>query len=103
MLGSEKQIKWATDIRANIITTFQKVIDEFAPMAATNEIVRDNIDYLQTLTDLLNAENVHAGDIIDLFKHIRFSGDYREDFMKIRLVYRIEVPCNKGQRTLLMR
>lgn len=103
MLGSEKQIKWATEIRANIITTAQKAFDELAPIAATNEPLRKAIDYIQLRIDLLNAEDVHAGDIIDLFKQIHFSGDYHEDILRVISVYKREVPRTKGQRTLLGR
>lgn len=103
MLGSEKQIKWATEIRANVVKTFQAVIADFAPMADANEIVRKNIADIQARIDLLNAENVHAGDIIDLFKSVRFRDDHRKDFEGILSVYRVAAPATAGQRAILMR
>lgn len=103
MLGSEKQVKWATEIRNNIINTLKAVIADFAPMADTNEMVRNNIADVQARIDLLTADNIHAGDIIDLFKGIRFSGDHTKDFEGIISVYRVAVPNTDGQRTILMR
>ncbi len=103
MKGTEKQVKWATEIRANIVKTFQSVIADFAPMAAANETVRKNIADIQVRIDLLNAESVHAGDIIDLFRGIRFGGDYREDFEQVISVYRVATPTTAGQRAILGR
>ena len=43
MVGTEKQVKWASEIRSNIIKTFQAVINDYTPMAATNAIIQENI------------------------------------------------------------
>lgn len=103
MLGSEKQVKWATEIRDHIIRTFQAVIADYAPMADTNEMVRENIAGLQARMERLNADNVHAGDIIDLFKDVRFSGNHQEDLGRVLAVYRVGYPNTQGQHDILMR
>lgn len=102
MLGTEKQIKWATEIRTNVVKTLQAVIADLQVMS-NNDMARRNISDIQVRIDLLNAENVHAGDIIDLFKDVRFSGDHRQDFEKVISVYRVSVANTAGQRTILMR
>lgn len=103
MIGTEKQISWATEIRANVVKTFESVIADFAPMADSNEIIRKNISDVQARIDRLNIESVHAGDIIDLFKGIRFSGNHTQDFEKVIAVYRVTAPSTDGQRAILMR
>lgn len=103
MLGTENQVKWATEIRANLVKTFQAVIDDYAPMAATNEIIRENIADVQARIDRLNAKDIHAGDIIELFKGVRFSGDHRQDLDEVIAVYRVATASTEGQRMILMR
>ena len=103
MVGTEKQVKWASEIRSNIIKTFQAVINDSAPMAATNAIIQENIAGLQARIDRLTVDNIYAGDIIDLFKDIRFSGDYKDDFSRVLSVYNVGSTNTNGQREILMR
>lgn len=103
MVGTEKQVKWASEIRSNIIKTFQAVINDYTPMAATNAIIQENIAGLQARIDRLTVDNIYAGDIIDLFKDIRFSGDYKDDFSRVLSVYNVGSTNTNGQREILMR
>lgn len=103
MVGTEKQVKWASEIRSNIIKTLQAVINDFAPMASSNEMVRKNIADVNERINRLSADGVHAADIIDLFKGIRFSGDYKVDFERVISVYRVTVPSTQGQHEILMK
>lgn len=103
MLGSEKQVKWATEIRDNVVKTLQAVINDFSPMASSNEMVRKNIADVNERINRLSADGVHAADIIDLFKGIRFSGDYKVDFERVISVYRVTVPSTQGQHEILMK
>lgn len=103
MKGTEKQIKWATEIQHNIIKTFEAVIAEISPYAESNQNVKANIDGIRLRMDLLTDDNVYAGDIIDLFKDIRFSGDCKEDFGSVSAVYRVRVPMTATAKALLAR
>lgn len=103
MVGTEKQVKWASEIRSNIIKTFQAVINDYTPMAATNAIIQENIAGLQARIDRLTVDNIYAGDIIDLFKDVRFSGDYKDDFSRVLSVYSVGSSNTNGQREILMR
>ena len=55
------------------------------------------------LTDKLErlGDAEYAGDIIDLFKNINFTGDRMEDFRWIMAVYRTSVPMSVGQEKIL--
>ena len=103
MRGTEKQIKWATEIRANVINTMESVIAYFTPLAATDPVVRQNVDCLNACIERLNAEDVYAGDVIELFGRTTFTGPYPRDFERVISVYQSAVPKNEGQRILLMR
>lgn len=100
MKGTEKQIAWAEDIRRNVISTFQRYIEEIKNYDAPEEIKSANIGESNRRVDALNGAE-YAGDIIDLFKDIRFTGDIEKDFPKVVSVYRITRPNTPGQKTIL--
>lgn len=60
MTGTEKQIKWANEIRDCVIEILEEAI-KAEPRVET---------VLNKIIDKLNDENTYAGDIIELFKHI---------------------------------
>lgn len=93
MLGTEKQVKWATEIRSNIVKTFES--------AAVAEPQLKNV--IQPYIDRLIADDMYAGDIIDLFKGIRFNGDLQHDLPGIMSVYRVAVANTAGQHAILGR
>jgi hypothetical protein len=103
MRGSEKQIKWASEISENIIHTMENVIaaikadPQFDPQIHTR-----NIAECETVIKAVKSCE-YAGDIIDCFKDIHFKGDVYEDFGEIRAVYRVTVPTTEGQKKLLMK
>lgn len=93
MKGTEKQIKWATEIRSNLIKTFEAA-------ASAEPQIKDMITpYIERLT----SDDVHAGDIIDLFSGIRFNGDLQHDVPAIMAVYHVAVANTAGQRAILGR
>lgn len=105
MKGSEKQIKWATEISDNIIHTMENVI---ATMKNDPQYNPQNPAHLKGVSDceaVIKAvqECEYAGDIIDCFKDIRFKGDVYNDFGEIRAVYNVTVPATAGQKKLLMK
>lgn len=102
MKGSEKQIKWATEIRENVVKSLRHVMDS-APANIPESVRMATIEKLQRYIDRLNEDDVYAGDIIELFKDIRFGADQKADDMKVASVYnsRVLVPNTDGQRRLL--
>lgn len=93
MKGTEKQVKWATEIRSNLINTFESAIDA--------EPQLQNV--IQPYIDRLSMDDVYAGDIIDLFKGLKFNGDLQHDLTDVMAVYRVSVANTAGQHTILGR
>lgn len=93
MKGTEKQVKWATEICSNLIKTFESAI-------ATEPKLKNVI---QPYIDRLSTDDVYAADIIDLFKAIRFNGDLQHDLPAAMSVYRVSVANTAGQHAILGR
>lgn len=100
MKGTDKQITWATDIQANVIASFEKFIEDIKVFDAPEEIKAANIAGCKERIVALNDAE-YAGDIIDLFKDIRFTGDNEKDFPKVRAVYITTRPNTDGQKKIL--
>lgn len=96
--GSEKQIAWAEAIKYNIRQVFDRSIAHFDGL---QDIRKDEAKTLvrERWGRIYDAK--YAGDIIDLFGHIRFSGDAAQDFGKICAVYKTSVPTTEGQKEIL--
>lgn len=75
MKGSEKQIKWAEDIKANIIRVYEGAKAANAGNAAAAEQFDAAIDKINSIED--------AGLIIDLYHLAKFNGDLQHDFAQI--------------------
>lgn len=96
--GSEKQIVWAAEIQYKIRQILGWAISQIGPNPTLQEIeARDIIR--ERYSRIYNAK--YAGDIIDLFGHIHFSGDAAQDFGKICAVYKTSVPTTEGQKEIL--
>lgn len=96
--GSEKQIAWAAEIQYKIRQIFGWAISQIGPNPTLQEIeARDIIR--GRYSRIYNAK--YAGDIIDLFGHIHFSGDTAQDFGEICAVYKTSVPTTEGQKEIL--
>jgi hypothetical protein len=102
MRGSEKQIKWATEIRDNVIKTYTEAIPILEDLAPNPEAYEKVKQLLTARIELLKDENIHAGDIIDIFKDIRFNGDNEHDLECVISRYRFYSPITQGQRKILM-
>ena len=96
--GSEKQIAWAEEIKYNIRQVFDRAITHFDEL---QDIRKDEAKTLvrERWGRIYDAK--YAGDIIDLFGHIHFSGDAAQDFNKICAVYKTSVPQTEGQKEIL--
>ena len=82
MRGSVKQIRWAEEIRSNLIRTYHAVI----PMLPEHE--RPMLE--QAIAKLENID--HAGIIIEAYKGLRFTGDPVEDISKVMACHRNMMP-----------
>lgn len=61
MKGTEKQIKWATEIKECVISILEDTI----------KVEPNSKPILNKIIAKLNDDNVYAGDIIDLFKDVQ--------------------------------
>lgn len=93
MKGTEKQVKWAIEIRDNVIKTFENA-------AAAEPQLKSTI---QPYIDRLSTDDIYAGDIIDLFKGVHFKGDLQHDLPDVMAVYRVTVANTAGQHAILGR
>ena len=91
MNGTEKQIKWANEIRSNIINTLESIKSCAQPAGVA--------DLNNKIERLNNAEE--AGSIINIFKDIRFSGNTKDDFLQILSYYRIHSPNTPDEHNIL--
>lgn len=82
MTGSEKQVQWAEEIKANLIRTYNAVIP-MMPDGDRDKMLKA-IDKLESIT--------HAHVIIDAYKWINFSGDAISDIRKIMACHRNMMP-----------
>lgn len=100
MKGSEKQVRWAEEIRNNVVSSFEKFIEDIKAFDAPEEIKAANIAGCKERIEALNDAE-YAGDIIDLFKDIRFAGNNEKDFPKVMAVYNTTRPNTDGQKKIL--
>lgn len=92
MKGTVKQIPWATEIRENVIKSL-----EFIKAHSPTDVQAE----AQKRIDCLNEENVYAGDIIDIFKYIRFGADEMKNAMEVQAAYRVALPYTSTGKYLL--
>lgn len=83
MKGSEKQIKWAEDIKANLVKTYMGVI----PMMPEADRPQ-----MEKAIEMLNSIE-QAGIIIEAYKAVKFSGDIQQDIMAIMTAHRNMTPA----------
>ena len=100
MKGSEKQVRWAEEIRNNVVSSFEKFIEDIKAFDAPEEIKAANIAGCKERIEALNDAE-YAGDIIDLFKDIRFAGSNETDFPKVMAIYNTTRPNTDGQKKIL--
>lgn len=100
MKGSEKQVRWAEEIRNNVVSSFEKFIEDIKAFDAPEEIKAANIAGCKERIEALNAAE-YAGDIIDLFKDIRFTGSNETGFPKVMAIYNTTRPNTDGQKKIL--
>lgn len=93
MKGTEKQIAWAQEIAERVIKTWKALREE-------RKDCKDEYDFATARIEAIeNAE--YAGDIIDLFKDYRPTGDMEHDVSSLAAIYTINPGDTVGQRTIL--
>ena len=97
--GSEKQIAWAETLKEDVESTLLFAL-EHSYKQQDDPRAQKAVDFLTDKMERLNDAE-YAGDIIDLFKHINFTGDRMADFRRIMAVYRTTVPMSVGQEAIL--
>ena len=97
--GSEKQIAWAENIIENVTSSILFAIEQ-SKREQGNPRAQAAVSFLTDKLERLDDAE-YAGDIIDLFKHINFTGNRMEDFRWIMAVYRTSVPMSVGQEKIL--
>ena len=102
MRGSAKQIAWAEEIRDNVVSSFEKFIENIKAFDTPEEVKAANIAGCQERIEALNAAE-YAGDIINLFKDIRFTGNNEADFPKVMAVYRVAKANTPSEKEILRR
>lgn len=90
MRGSEKQIRWAEDIKVNVLAIISDAIAFCESSNTSNEQKERFIGQMNTLK--YNVENVeYAGDLIEVFKDTKHSGDCKQDISDLRSALRWDV------------
>lgn len=99
MNGTEKQVAWATEIKDHMIETLEKVMVD--AKRATEETGNPLME--TTVSIWLEAAKEHdiAGDFIDCFGDITWTGDHRKDFSKMAAYYKITTPMTTTAHSLL--
>lgn len=101
LTGSEKQVSYANNLRQNVIDGLRQAIPEIKKVTSKEEASAAEKRINQMIDNLKSANS--AGDVISLFKDVRFSGSKEEVFGKIVAVYNVTVPETEGQRKILGR
>lgn len=100
MRGSEKQIAWATEILSTIrqiencmLETLQEQMD--------NEKVKQNVRFIQAWVKRIEAAE-YAGDVIELFRDVKYTGNAGKDVSALVSVRRTRIPSTDSGKSLLM-
>ena len=100
MRGSEKQIKWAKDIIETVTSIFDAALRELDGIPDTAPAKQKNIEDITKRRNRL-CEAEYAGDVINLFKDIRRTDDYRKDLQILVSTYQVRHPMTEGERKIL--
>lgn len=76
MTGSEKQVAWATEIRARVLEVLRAALEMQKQVAPANTA---NLKVWEQLIDVTEKFDGRAGDMIELLKDYRTTGDTRKD------------------------
>lgn len=90
MRGSEKQIKWAEDIKVNVLAVISEAITACESSNISDAQKAAFVGQMNTLK--FNVENVeYAGDLIEVFRDVEPTGDYKHDISVLKSALRGDV------------
>lgn len=90
MRGSEKQIKWAEDIKVNVLAVISEAITACESSSISDTQKAAFVGQMNTLK--FNVENVEfAGDLIEVFRDVEPTGDYKHDISVLKSALRGDV------------
>ena len=90
MRGSEKQIKWAEDIKVNVLAVISEAITACESSNISDAQKAAFVGQMNTLK--FNFENVeYAGDLIEVFRDVEPTGDYKHDISVLKSALRGDV------------
>ena len=90
MRGSEKQIKWAEDIKVNVLAVISEAITACESSNISDAQKAAFVGQMNTLK--FNVENVeYAGDLIEVFHDVEPTGDYKHDISVLKSALRSDV------------
>jgi hypothetical protein len=105
MNGSNEQVKWAIEIRENVIHTMNGIVNLLMNVPGFDSKNPAHTGNIEACTKRIDAikDCEYAWDIIDCFGGIRFTGDVYSDFGALQAVYSTKAPTTTGQHKLLMK
>jgi hypothetical protein len=105
MRGTEQETKLAAEISRNMIHTMDSIADILSNAPWFDPKNPAHTGNIEACAERVSAirECEDAGDLIDCFGGIRFTGDVYSDFGAIQSAYLSKVPATEGQHKLLMK
>lgn len=101
--GSEKQVKWANEIRDTVNSVFDGMENATKNEPRLSEQQRSAaLKSIEEYRQRVNSAD-DARDIIDLFKDVRKTSNPIEDGNRLMSAFRIKHSVTKGQRKILGR
>lgn len=90
MRGSEKQIRWAEEIKVNVLAVISEAITACESSNISDAQKAAFVSQMNTLK--FNVENVeYAGDLIEVFRDVEPTGDYKHDISVLKSALRGDV------------
>lgn len=93
MRGSEKQIRWAEEIKVNVLAVISEAITACESSNISDAQKAAFVGQMNTLKfNVENVENVeYAGDLIEVFRDVKPTGDYKHDISVLKSALRGDV------------
>lgn len=88
MKGSEKQIKWAKEIKVNVLAI---IADAIAACQSSNVSDAQKTAFIGQMNAIkYNVETVdYAGELINVFASVKHTGDFKVDLKAFKVALRI--------------
>lgn len=99
LIGTDKQVAWAEEIRTNMIKVFEQALEEL------RQSPEDRSKHIERVEEWMAALKAcrYASPIISLFGDVEFDKGFEKAFRRMGAVYRVRTPETKSQAILLCR